>query len=226
MRGPSLDLKPQILDRIKAAPDVVWTPIDFLDIGARAAVDKALQRLVQARELCRLDRGIYHRPLGTDVRGGATAPYIGAVINAVGRRDQTRLLIDGLTAAKELGLTNDAPAEIVVFSDARLRPVKLGNQTITFKQAAPSKLFWAGRPAMRIIQALHWMQELILAENVGEATKRFRDLLSRPAEGQVMRDDLLSGLHTLPIWMQKYLRSILEDTDPVIPLPLGRPLKR
>jgi hypothetical protein len=43
-RGPNLDLKRTILDRMRHEKSVeVWTPNDFL--GARLAVRKALQRL-------------------------------------------------------------------------------------------------------------------------------------------------------------------------------------
>ena len=45
-RGPALDLKPRILNRLRQPPHMsVWTPTDFLDLGSRAAIDKALQRL-------------------------------------------------------------------------------------------------------------------------------------------------------------------------------------
>jgi len=56
------DLKTQIAGRIQASPDTVWTPVDFLDLGSREAVDKALQRLALADQLRRLDRGLYDRP--------------------------------------------------------------------------------------------------------------------------------------------------------------------
>ena len=39
--------------------DVVWTPVDFLDLSSRDAVDKTLQRLAQAGQLRRIDRGLY-----------------------------------------------------------------------------------------------------------------------------------------------------------------------
>ena len=45
-RGPNLDLKRAILDRIRRDKTIlVWTPNDLLDLGARSAIDKALQRL-------------------------------------------------------------------------------------------------------------------------------------------------------------------------------------
>ena len=226
MRGPSLDLKPQILDRIATVPGAVWTPVDFLDLGPRAAIDKALQRLVKAQELERLDRGIYYLPRLNSLTGRHSTPETRAVVDAVGRRDQARLVVDGMTAANDLGLTTAVPGQVVVQSDARLRPIQLSNQKITFKQAAPSRLFWAGRPAMRIVQALHWLQDIISSHQDGDVTARLHILLSDPARGQLIRDDLRDGLPTLPIWMQSYLRDLLESADPTLALPLGRPVKR
>ena len=53
------DLKMQISGRIQSAPDDVWTPVDFLDLGSREAVDKALQRLALAAQIRRLDPAAY-----------------------------------------------------------------------------------------------------------------------------------------------------------------------
>lgn len=226
MRGPTTDLKFQILERVTTTPLAVWTPVDFLDLGARAAVDKTLQRLVKTGELDRLDRGLYYLPRKDSPTDRVSVPETLAVIDAVGRRDQTRLLIDGLTAASDLGLTTDVPTQIIVLSDARLRPIRLHNQEITFKQAAPSKLYWAGHPAMRIVQALYWLQDLILTQQADSATGKLHDLLSNSDRGQTLRDDLREGLPTLPIWMQAYLRDLLEGTNPTLPLPLRISPKR
>ena len=42
------------------------------------------------------------------------------------------MVVDGITAANDLGLTDAVPARAVVFTDARLKPIKLGNLTIKF----------------------------------------------------------------------------------------------
>jgi predicted transcriptional regulator of viral defense system len=139
----------------------MWTPMDFLDLGGRAGIDKALQRLSQSHDIRRIDRGLYDVPTVNRLTGKATMPDYAAVIDAVARRDQARILVDGMTAANQLGLTDALPAHVFVHSDARIRPIKLGNFTITFKLTAPSRLYWAGRPAMRIIQALHWLRDLL-----------------------------------------------------------------
>ncbi len=36
--------------------------------------------------------------------------------------------------------------------------------TIDFKQTAPSKLYWSGRPAMRVVQALQWLKDTLPAD--------------------------------------------------------------
>ena len=208
------NLRSRLLARVAASPDEVWTPGDFADLGGRAAVDKTLQRLAAAGKLRRIDRGLYDRPRKNDLTGRETVPDYRAVIRAVTRRDQARAVIDGMTAANELGLTTAVPARIEVLVDARLKPIRLGNQEIHFKYAAPSRLYWAGRPAMRVVQALHWMQDMLSHESerrrVGNA---LRGLFGEPRHGQTIRGDLRAGFSALPIWMQEFLRDLLESAD-------------
>jgi hypothetical protein len=213
MRGPSLDTRPAILDRIAATPAGVWTPVDFLDLGPRAAIDKALQRLAIAGKLRRIDRGLYDTPRFNSLTSRSTAPDTHTVIDAIARRDQARFIVDGLTAANDLGLTTAVPARVTVYTDNRLRPIKLGNQVIQFKQAAPSRLYWAGRPAMRVVQALHWLKDLLPSDRDGIILRLSR-ILNDPASGPVMRDDLRNGLSTMPTWMHSLVRELLTAAPP------------
>jgi hypothetical protein len=130
------------------------------------------------------------------------------VIEAIARRDQARFIVDGLTAANDLGLTTAVPARVMVFTDNRLRPIKLGNKVITFKQAAPSRLYWAGRPAMRVVQALYWLKDLLPSDRDGIMV-RLKRILSDPGSGSAIRDDLNDGLPAIPIWMQSLVRELL-----------------
>ena len=93
-RGPALDLRAQILDRMNSTG--VWTPNDFLDMGSRAAVDKVLQRLATSNTIRRIDRGLYDVPRVNRLTGKPTNPDYRAVIDAVARRDKARLLVDGI----------------------------------------------------------------------------------------------------------------------------------
>ncbi len=207
-------LRSRLLARIAANPDEVWVPGDFADLGNRSAIDKSLQRLVAAGDLRRIDRGLYDRPRMNELTGRPTVPDYRAVIRAVTRRDQARALIDGMTAANELGLTTAVPARIEVLVDARLKPIKLGSQEIRFRYAAPSRLYWAGRPAMRVVQALHWMQDMLSQESERQRVRaELRALFVDPRYGQLIRDDLQAGLAALPIWMQEFLRELLIPAD-------------
>ena len=213
MLNPVPKLKTQVMQRITdASPSWVWTPVDFLDLGGRDAVDKTLQRLVADQVLRRVDRGLYDTPQFNDLTGKPTVPDYRCVIEAVGRRDQVRLLLDGMTAANDLGLTNAVPGQVIVHTDGRLRPIQLDRLTLQFKLTAPSKLYWAGRPAMRVVQSLYWLRDGlksgILSDQDAIESKLLR-LLHGSALAQALQSDLLSGLHTLPAWMQKWVRALL-----------------
>jgi hypothetical protein len=213
MEHASTDLKSDILTRIaNGTPRGVWTPRDFLDLGERDAVDKVLQRLTRAGDLRRVDRGLYDQPSTNRLTQKDSPADPREVIDAIARRDQIRVLVDGMTAANDLGLTNAVPAKILVHTDARLKSISLGQLDIVFKPTAASKLYWAGRPAMRIVQALHWLRDTMGQSDEDQVLiRRLTALLNDPTTGKRLRDDLEDGLTTLPSWMQSLLRPILAE---------------
>jgi hypothetical protein len=205
----NLDAKTRILQRLETRADVVvWTPVDFLDLGKRDAVDKVLQRLCRGHKLRRIDRGLYYQPRLNALTGKPTNPDYRKVVDALARRCQTRMLVDGMTAANDLGLTNAVPARVVLHTDGRLKPLRLGNLEIRFKQTAPRKLYWADRPAMKIVQALHWLRDT-LPQDKPQIVRRLQAILRDPVHGKSLRDDLQAGLLTLPNWMQAIVRELL-----------------
>lgn len=209
-----MDLKFEIRGRMaEQAPFGAWTPTDFLDLGSRDAVDQALSRMAAARDIRRITRGLYDLPRLNKLTGKPTNPDPRRVIDALARRDQARMLVDGLTAANDLGLSDAVPARIAVHTDARLRPIKLGAQTITFKPTAPSKLHWAGRPGMRVVQALHWLRDMLDSDHE-RITRRLASILADPEHGAAITTDLRDGLTTLPDWMQNFLRPLLDPSSP------------
>jgi len=117
------------------------------------------------------------------------------------------MLIDGITAAND----SASPAHIVVHTDARLKPFELGKLVIDFRKTAPSKLYWAGRPAMRVVQALHWLQDM-LPQNGGRIRTRLRVIFDDPDHGAAIVEDLRGGIRTLPTWMQDFLRDLLGES--------------
>lgn len=204
------DLADQISKLTDAAPPgQVWVPADFASLASRDLVDKTLQRMVAAGALRRVDRGLYDRPAKNRLTGQFNAPDYRAVLDALARRDQLRMLVDGMTAANDLGLTDAVPARVTVHTDTRRRSITLGNLVIDFKLTAPSRLYWADRPAMRIVQALHWLKDT-LGTGGDRIRKRIAQILTDPKHGPPILQDLHDGFSALPAWMQEFLRSIPE----------------
>ena len=207
------ELKSTVVSLVRAGrASHVWVPTDFATIDNRDAVDKTLQRLVRDGELRRIDRGLYDRPIINSLTKRPTSPDYRAVVDAIARRDRLRLLVDGMTAANDLGMTDTVPARVTIHTDARRRSVKLGNLVIEFKQTAPSRLYWADRPAMRVVQALHWLKDT-LATDRPRILSRLSTLLTDQIHGDAIRQDLRAGFGTLPAWMQSLVRE-LPGCDP------------
>ena len=117
-----------------------------------------------------------------------------------------------MTAANMLDLTNAVPAKIEVLVDARLKPITLGSQKIVFKHAAPSRLYWAGRPGMYLVQALHWLHDTMSDDVEREAVRKtVSRLLADKETGPALLGDLKKGLSAMPIWMQEIVRGPLSD---------------
>jgi hypothetical protein len=221
IQSPSIPVA--IRDRISAPEKpFVWTPDDFADLGPRTAVDQALHRLVVSKDLRRIARGFYDIPKLNRLTGKPTYPNPRDVIDALARRGNLRVVVDGITAANDLRLTDAVPARIGVLTDGRLRPITLGNLTLDFQYAAPSRLYWAGRPAMRFVQALHWLRDMLPSDD-GSIWKRLLAILKDPDHGQAIQDDLRGGLSALPEWMRLIVRDLLLQANSAEQTAAGKP---
>lgn len=72
---------------------------------------------------------------------------------------------------------------------------------------------------MKVVQALHWLRDT-LPQNKTRIVRRLHAVLRDPKHGKRIRDDLRTGLPTLPIWMQELVRELLVapvDNPPAVP---------
>ncbi|MGJ7497900.1 DUF6088 family protein [Variovorax sp. RT4R15] len=204
------DIAARISSLIDASgPGHVWVPADFAQLGSRDVIDKTLQRMTLRDQLRRIDRGLYDKPVTNRLTQRTTTPDYRAIIDAIARRDNLRILVDGMTAANDLGLTDAVPAHVIIYTDTRRRAIQLDNLPIEFRLCAPSRLYWAGRPAMRLVQALHWLKDTLPSDS-GPLRQKIGRLLIDKKQGAAIRDDLIQGFSALPIWMQDYLRPLLD----------------
>ena len=207
------DIRSNIIAKIDTAESgKVWVPTDFAQFGNRDAIDKTLQRLVSASKLRRIDRGLYDKPAVNQLTNRVTTPDYRAVVDAIARRDHLRMLVDGMTAANDLGLTDAVPSRVTIHTDTRRRSIQLDNLVIEFKHTAPSRLYWAGRPAMRVVQALYWLKDTLDSDRSSILSKLGK-VLADPERGNEIRQDLMGGFNLLPTWMQNLVHD-LPGCDP------------
>lgn len=117
-----------MLLRIKAREDGwVFSPIDFVDLGSRDAVDKALSRMAAGGTIRRVARGLYDVP-GQHPIVGVTVPRGGPDCQGVGRQGRDSVAADRSVCGK--------PARVVGpgagkgrFSDGRSEQTGSDRQT-------------------------------------------------------------------------------------------------
>jgi hypothetical protein len=180
----------------------VFTPNDFLDLGGRDAVDKALSRLATRGEVRRLARGLYEYPR-EHPELGTLSPDIEKVAKALSGKDRIRLQPAGAYAANLLGLSEQVPAKAVFLTDGPSRTVKIGRQEIQLRHTTPRNMASAGRLSGLLMQAFrHLGQEHITLQRMAHLKRTL------PAKE---RRQLLKDLPLAPTWMHPFFRELAES---------------
>ena len=193
----------KILNRVRGHGRGKWvcTPKDFIDLGSRDAVDKALSRLVKQGSLRRVGRGLYDYPRTSKILQRPAPPNMNAVIDAIARRDNISILPDGIVAAHHLGLTNAVPAQHSYITNGESRTLKIGGRTLKLRHASQRLMAWQNRSGAPVVQALAW-----LGKNVAE-DKDVVDTLRNRLSPET-KQDLVDGIKLLPTWMIPVVRQV------------------
>ncbi|MES2958567.1 MAG: DUF6088 family protein [Pseudomonadota bacterium] len=186
----------------RSKPGAVFTPALFATLGSRAAIDKAMQRLVARGELRRLSRGLYDKPR-QDPLLGTLWPSVDAIVAALTGKDKLRLQPTGAYAANLLGLSDQVPARVEFLTDGTSRTVKAGPIKIVLKRTTPRQMAAAGRTSGLVIQAL---RSLGPDHMTPQRLSKLRRTI--PAD---QRQALLDDLTLAPGWMQPALRALASD---------------
>lgn len=179
----------------------VFTPNDFLDLGGRAAVDKALSRLAAGGMIRRLARGLYEYPR-EHPEIGKLSPDIQKVAKALAGKDRIRLQPAGAYATNLLRLSEQVPAKAVFLTDGPSRTVKIGRQEIQLRRTTPRTMAAAGRLSGLLMQAFrHLGREHI-------TPKRMAHLKRTLPEKE--RKQLIKDIPLAPAWMHPFFRELAE----------------
>lgn len=182
----------------------VFSPVDFLHLGSRAAVDKVLSRLTAAGALRRVARGLYDVPRTHAVLGPLLASAE-EIAKAIAGKGSLRLQPSGAYAANLLGLTEQVPMKLAFLTDGVSRTIHVGNQTILLKHTTPRNMATAGRISGLVIQALRHFKQAHVDEQV---VAKLRSKLTAEDKAVLLADAPLA-----PVWIADVMRRIAQDED-------------
>jgi hypothetical protein len=178
-----------ILEFLKARP--ANEPVcakQLLHLGARAAVDQALARLVKRGQLVRVARGFYATPIKT--RFGSLPPPAEEAIKTIARLKGEQISPAGATVANAMGLSTQVPLRRTYVTSGRSRRIKLSGETIELRHGVQL----ASNPKHeRLLRAIEWLGP--------ESVKQSKALLEtlKPRE----RRSLAERTALMPGWMAK-----------------------
>lgn len=180
----------------------VFTPMFFLDLGSRMAVDQTLGRLTKSGTIRRLTRGLYDYPV-KHPDFGILPPNYNRVAQALVGRDNLKIQPSGAYAANLLGLTDQVPAKIVFFTDGPNRKVQIGKQKIVLKRTTPRNMSTSGRISGLVIQALRYLKQINVDATVIAKLKR---RLSDKDKSTLMNDICYA-----PAWIGTIFRQLQDE---------------
>jgi len=193
----------RILVQAKTLPEgALISAKELLQLGTRAAVDQALKRLEQRKELMRLSRGVYVRPVAT--RFGSRAPAAEKIIASIAASHAETIVNHGAAAANALGLTTQVPTKLVYLTSGRNRRLHLGGQVVEMKHAPTWMLLPSHRAAGEAVRALTW----IGPDRVSEALAKLKQTLPSSTV-----EELVALRPALPSWMAESIgKAFLQET--------------
>lgn len=193
-----------IARKIKADPGGVFSPVDFVGPGNRAAVDQALSRMTSKGELVRIGRGFYSKPRSHPLLGDLV-PDAYAIARALAGKGKLRLQPSGAYAANLLGLSEQVPMKLSFLTDGVSRTVRLAGQEITLKHTTPRNMAATGRISGLVIQALrYWKQNNVNPELLGKLKRHLK-----PRDRAI----LLTDAPLAPAWIGRIMRQIATERD-------------
>jgi len=188
----------KILSETRTLPEgALISAKEFLHLGTRAAVDQALKRLKERKELMPLYRGVYVRPVKT--RFGTRAPAVEKVIERIAATRAETVVAHGAAAANSLGLTTQVPTKLVYLTSGTSRTLTLGAQTVEMKRS-PQWMLLPAQRAGEAVRALDW----IGVRGAAEALTVLKKKLPRSTV-----DELIALRPALPTWMSKSIGQTL-----------------
>ena len=194
----------RIMRMVKAGGEgKVYFPSDFFECGSDKAVSKALQRLVQADFLMRMERGLYCYPEIDRHWGMGRLPAdADTVLDAYAKRDGFRTAPCAGEAQNALGLSEQVVMNPVYSTDGPSRRIhfRKGLRPIVLYHVSPKVFQYKSRIIMLAVIALNDIGKDDLWEFDLDGMKR---VFSR-----VPYEEIREDLKTTPTWIRNLILDI------------------
>lgn len=180
---------------------VPFTTQQFLSLGSRESVDKALSRLVNTEVIMRLARGVFARPRKSKY-AGVILPTAHEVLELVAEKNLETIQIHGAEAVRLLGLSTQTPFQKMYYTSGSGRTIQIVGQPVTLIHTANKRLLQhAGTNVGLAISALLYMgKEEVTPNTVVEIKNKLST-----AEFQTLTEA------SLPAWLQPLLNDAVEE---------------
>ena len=196
-------MRDKIVARLKRRGDgKAFSAKDFLDIASRTTIDVTLAELALDGVIRRIRRGLYDKPKVNAALGGKLSPDIDEAARAIARRQNWKIIPDGVWAANLLGLTTQVPAKIIYLTDGPNNKVPIGRRSIHFKHARPKALAGLEGKIALVVQALRHLGK----QNVGPREMAVLRSALTPAERRKLVKHTRFGVD----WIYKVAKRLAE----------------
>lgn len=193
----------RIMQRVKAGGEgKVYFPSDFFECGTDKAVSKALQRLVQADVLMRMERGLYCYPRESRWGMGKLPASSDEVLQAYARRDGFRTGPCPGAAQNALGLSEQVVMNPVYVTDGPSRRIHFykGFRPIVLYHVSPKVFNYRSRIIMLTVIALNDIGRRDLWEFDLDGMRR--------AYADVPYEEIRDDLRNTPSWIRHIILDI------------------
>jgi hypothetical protein len=174
----------------------------FAKVGSRAAVDKALSRLVLSGSLERVARGVYMRPKQSEYTGKKVRANPISVMETVARARGETIQIHGVEAVRRLGLSTQMQVLPTYYTSGSTREIKIGNAVVRLRHASPQRLQQAGTQVGVVLTAMLYLGKEGLTE---QAVVKIASSLSTEEFNKLL-------VCKMPRWMRSALLLVDEAT--------------
>ena len=166
----------KILERLyRTGRGSCFSGVDFLDLGGRSSVDKALASLLRKDKIRRLRRGLYDYPHFDKRLGGRLGPDLHRAAAAFARKNGMKIQASGAWAANLMGLSTQVPAKMVYLTNGKSRTIEIDDRQIQFVRASPKRMQEGHPMSCAVANALRWLGQPAVDEGVIATLRRKLD---------------------------------------------------